>query len=215
MTGVHTAIEAARIVPVVVLNDAADAVPLGKALAAGGLPVAEVTFRTDAALESIRSMAVAGDCLVGAGTVLTAAQVRSAVDAGARFIVSPGIDVDVVRECQQIGVPVFPGVATASEVMLAIQLGLTTVKLFPADIVGGPGAVKSLSGPFPNLRFMPTEGVKVDNLAAYLQNPKVLAVGGTWMVPAELITAGDWAGIESLTAAAVAAADTIRPRSNR
>jgi len=202
----------ARIVPVVVLRDAAHAVPLGEALVAGGLPLAEVTFRTPAAAEAIRLLTRHTACVVGAGTVLTAAQVHTAVAAGATFVVSPGLDPAVVRECQTLGVPVLPGVATPSEIQRALSLGLDAVKLFPADIVGGPAAVRAFAGPFGGLRLVPTGGVDLDNLAAYLALPSVLAVGGTWMAPAALVEAQEWGRIRELTVAAVAAADAARPR---
>ncbi|MBF0686563.1 MAG: bifunctional 4-hydroxy-2-oxoglutarate aldolase/2-dehydro-3-deoxy-phosphogluconate aldolase [Cellulomonas sp.] len=195
---------AARLVPVVVLDDAADAAPLAAALAAGGLPVAEVTFRTAAAADSIRAMSERGDMLVGAGTVLTPAQVDQAVAAGASYVVSPGLSRAVVERCQEHGVLALPGAVTATEIQAALELGLTTVKFFPAGTSGGPKAIAALAAPFGGLRFVPTGGVSAANLHEYLAVPAVVAVGGSWMVSKDLVRAGDFAGITRLTAEAVA-----------
>ncbi len=203
---VLSVLSAARLVPVVVLDDAAGADVLAGALVAGGLPVAEVTFRTAAAPEAIRVMADRGDVLVGAGTVLTVAQVDQAVAAGARFVVSPGLSRAVVERCQELGVVVLPGAVTATEVQAALELGLTTVKFFPAGTSGGPAAIKALAAPFGQVRFVPTGGVGPGNLADYLAIGSVAAVGGSWMVPRDLIAAGDGAGIQELTTQAVALA---------
>lgn len=203
---VLSALSAARLVPVVVLDDAAAADALAGALVAGGLPVAEVTFRTPAAQDSIRVMAARGDILVGAGTVLTVAQVDQAVAAGARYVVSPGLSRAVVERCQEHGVLALPGAVTATEVQAAIELGLTTVKFFPAGTSGGPGAIAALAAPFGGVRFVPTGGVGPKNLAEYLAIPAVAAVGGSWMVPRDRIKAGDFVGIAQLTADAVALA---------
>jgi 2-dehydro-3-deoxyphosphogluconate aldolase / (4S)-4-hydroxy-2-oxoglutarate aldolase len=192
-----------RVLPVVVLDDAAKAEPLAAALTEGGLPCAEVTFRTAAAAESIRIMATDPELLVGAGTVLTPAQVERAVDAGARFIVSPGFGPAVVRRSQELGVPVFPGVATATEIQMALDAGITTVKFFPAEQLGGVAMIKALAAPFRDVRFIPTGGVTTANLESYLAHPAVLAVGGTWMVAPDLLAAGDWAEVTRRTAAAV------------
>lgn len=197
---------AARLVPVVVLDDAAHAAPLAEALVAGGLPVAEVTFRTAAAVESIRAMSSRGGMLVGAGTVLTPEQVDAAVDAGASYVVSPGLSVAVVRRCAERGVLALPGAVTATEVQAALAEGLEAVKFFPAGTSGGTPAIKALSAPFAGLRFVPTGGVGPDNLADYLSISAVLAVGGSWMVPRDAIAAGDFARVQSLTADAVALA---------
>ena len=199
-------IAADRVLPVVVLDDAADAEPLAAALLAGGLHCAEVTFRTAAAADAIAAMSKRNDLLVGAGTVLTAAQVDAAVDAGARFVVSPGLGPSVVRRCAERGVPVFPGVATATEIQQALELGLDTLKFFPAGRLGGPAMLRALSAPFRDVRFVPTGGVSAANLAEYLAVPSVLAVGGTWMVAAELIAAGNFEEITRRTAAAAATA---------
>ena len=201
---VLTALRAARLVPVVVLDDAADADALAGALVEGGLPVAEVTFRTAAAQDSIRAMAARGDILVGAGTVLTPEQVDQAVAAGARFVVSPGLSRAVVERCGEHGVLALPGAVTATEVQAALELGLTTVKFFPAGTSGGPGAIKALAAPFGGVAFVPTGGVGPGNLADYLAVPAVAAVGGSWMVPRDRVKAGDFAGIRTLCAEAVA-----------
>jgi 2-dehydro-3-deoxyphosphogluconate aldolase / (4S)-4-hydroxy-2-oxoglutarate aldolase len=199
-----------RVLPVVVLDDAGKAEPLAAALAAGGLPCAEVTFRTAAAAESIRIMATDPDLLVGAGTVLTPAQVDRAVEAGARFIVSPGFGPAVVRRSQDLGVPVFPGVATATEIQMALDTGITTVKFFPAEQLGGVAMIKALAAPFRGVRFIPTGGVTTANLESYLAHPAVLAVGGTWMVAPDLLAAGDWAEVTRRAAAAVETAKATR-----
>jgi len=199
----------ARIVPVVVLHDAKDAEPLGRALIAGGLPVAEVTFRTAAAVESIRAMSAIEGLIVGAGTVLTPAQVEQAVEAGASFVVSPGLRRDVVFAAKAAGIPVLPGAVTPSEIMAAQELGLDTVKFFPANVYGGAAAIKALSAPFGSMRFVPTGGVSVSNLFDYLSLGCVPAVGGSWMVPVDAIREGAFAHVSELCAGAVAAAAAI------
>lgn len=205
-----TELEQHIIIPVVVLNDAADAAPLGDALVAGGLPVAEVTFRTAAAADSIKTMSERGDILVGAGTVLTPEQVDQAVDAGARYIVSPGLSAAVVEQCRKRDVPVLPGAVTPSEIQQALELGIKTVKFFPAGTNGGAKAIKALSAPFVDVTFVPTGGVSPDNLADYLAVPSVRAVGGSWMVPGKLIAAGEFDTIVEKTANAVKLAHSIR-----
>jgi len=202
-------LSSARLVPVVVLDDAADANALAGALVAGGLPVAEVTFRTAAAADSIRAMLARGDILVGAGTVLTVAQVDQAVAAGASFVVSPGLSRAVVERCQDKGVLALPGAVTATEVQAALELGITTVKFFPAGTSGGAAAIKALAAPFGDVRFVPTGGVGPKNLAEYLAIPAVAAVGGSWMVPRNLVKSGDFADIQALTAEAVAMVRTL------
>jgi 2-dehydro-3-deoxyphosphogluconate aldolase/(4S)-4-hydroxy-2-oxoglutarate aldolase len=199
----------ARIVPVVVLHDAKDAEPLGRALIAAGLPVAEVTFRTAAAVESIRAMSAVEGLIVGAGTVLNPAQVEQALEAGASFIVSPGLRRDVVLAAQAAGIPVLPGAVTPSEIMAAQELGLDTVKFFPANVYGGAAAIKALSAPFGSMRFVPTGGVSVSNLFDYLSLGCVPAVGGSWMVPVDAIREGAFAHVSELCVAAVAAAAAI------
>ncbi|ARU52504.1 keto-deoxy-phosphogluconate aldolase [Cellulosimicrobium cellulans] len=199
----------ARVVPVVVVDDAEQGVLVAAALRDGGLPVAEVTFRTAGARAAIEAIArEVPDVLVGAGTVINVSQVDEAVEAGARFLVSPGLSAAVVRRAQELGVPVLPGVATPSDVIAALDLGLDAVKLFPANVVGGPAAVKAFSAPFPGLRFVPTGGVSAANLLDYLALPSVLAAGGSWMVDAALVRAGDTAEITRRTREAVALAAT-------
>lgn len=195
-----------RLVPVVVLDDAYRADGLASALVAGGLPVAEVTFRTDAAEESIRIMAARGDVLVGAGTVLTVDQVDRAVNAGATYVVSPGLSSAVVERCSEHGVTVLPGVVTATEVQAALEMGISTVKFFPAGTSGGAKAIAALAAPFGGVLFVPTGGVGPANLHEYLSMPSVLAVGGSWMVPRDKIAAGQWNDVKALVADAVALA---------
>jgi len=203
---VLSALSAARLLPVVVLDDASAADALAGALVDGGLPVAEVTFRTAAAQDSIRAIAERGDVLVGAGTVVSVAQVDQAVAAGARFVVSPGLSRAVVERCQELGMVAVPGVVTATEIQAALELGLTIVKFFPAGTSGGAAAIAALAAPFGGIRFVPTGGVGPANLHEYLALPSVAAVGGSWMVPRDRIASGDFAGITRLTAAAVALA---------
>src|SRR6185369_14709428 len=160
-----------------------------------------VTFRTAVAADAIR--AVADRLLVGAGTVLTPAQVDQAVEAGARFIVTPGFGPAVVRRCQEVGVPVFPGVATATEIQMALDAGIETVKFFPAEQLGGVPMLKALAAPFRSVRFIPTGGVSTANVASYLAVPAVVAVGGTWMVAPDLLAAGDWTEVTRRTRAAL------------
>jgi 2-dehydro-3-deoxyphosphogluconate aldolase/(4S)-4-hydroxy-2-oxoglutarate aldolase len=197
---VPDAIARAGVVPVVTLDDARHADPLVDALAGGGLPVVEITLRTAAGLAALRRVAHRGDVTVGAGTVTTGEQAERAVDAGARFVVSPGLDEDVVRVCLRRGVPVVPGVATPTELMRARRLGLTVVKLFPAGPLGGPAMVRALAALDPDVRFLPTGGVTRDSAPDYLALPCVLAVGGTWMAPAAAVSAGDWARVGALAA---------------
>jgi 2-dehydro-3-deoxyphosphogluconate aldolase/(4S)-4-hydroxy-2-oxoglutarate aldolase len=200
----------ARLVPVVVLDRAEDAEPLAEALAAGGLPVAEVTFRTAAAPEAIRRMCRRGGITVGAGTVLNASQVEAAAEAGAQFIVSPGFSPAVVEACRERHLPVIPGAVTPSEIMAALEAGLDVLKFFPASRYGGPATLKDLAGPFGNVRFVPTGGVSEANLADYLGLPNVAAVGGSWMVAKKLVAAGAFDQISALCAQAVAAAAAVQ-----
>ncbi|MEN1975715.1 bifunctional 4-hydroxy-2-oxoglutarate aldolase/2-dehydro-3-deoxy-phosphogluconate aldolase [Cellulomonas olei] len=211
MNDILSQLAAHRIVPVVVLDDARDAIPLADALVGGGLPVAEVTFRTAAAADAIRAMADRGDVLVGAGTVVTVAQVDQAVAAGARYLVSPGTSRAVVERAQEHGVPVLPGAVTASEVQAALALELDTVKFFPAGTSGGSAAIAALAAPFGGVRFVPTGGVGPGNLDEYLALPCVAAVGGSWMVPRDRVRGGDLDGVRSLVADAVALATRLRP----
>ncbi len=198
-----------RIVPVVVIDDAATAQPLAEAMVAGGLPVAEVTFRTDAAAAAITAMRDVEGLILGAGTVVNPEQVRMAVDCGATFLVSPGLRPDVVESAHAFGVPILPGCVTPSEIMQAQSYGLDVVKFFPANVYGGAAAIKALSAPFGSMRFVPTGGVSVTNLGEFLSLPCIPAVGGSWMVPPALIRAGDYAAITKLCAEAVAAAAAV------
>ena len=192
------------IIPAIVLDRVEDAAPLADALCKGGLPAAEVTYRTDCAHDAMKAMKERRpELIVGAGTVLTTEQIDSALDAGAEFIVAPGLNPEVVRYCQKKGVPVIPGVSTASEIEQAISLGLTTVKFFPAEQLGGIKTIKALCGPYRNMTFLPTGGINPSNMNEYLNDPKILAVGGTWMVKADLITDGKFDEIERLTREAV------------
>ena len=197
-----------KVVPVVVLNDVKDAAPLAKALVEGGLPCAEVTFRTDAAAESIRIMAEAyPDMLVGAGTVLTTEQVDRAVEAGAKFIVSPGFDPEIVDYCIGKNVPVFPGCISPSEVAQAVKRGLKIVKFFPAEQSGGLAMIKAMAAPYNMLKFMPTGGINTKNLKEYLACDKILCCGGSWMVKGDMVEAGEFDKIQKLTEEAKALAE--------
>jgi len=187
------------IVPVIAIEDAANAPALARALLAGGLPVAEVTFRTEAGEEAIRRIAAeVPEMLVGAGTVLNVKQAEQALVAGAKFIVSPGLDAETVQFCRQGGVPVFPGCATPTEMQAAINLGLTHLKFFPAEQAGGLAYLKAVSAAYPALRFMPTGGIGPNNLRAYLAFEKIFACGGSWMCPRSQINAGKWEEITQL-----------------
>lgn len=199
------------VVPVVVLEDAKDAAPLAKALVEGGLPCAEVTFRTAAAEESIKLMtAEYPDMFVGAGTVLTIDQVDRAVAAGAKFIVSPGFDPEIVDYCLEKEIPVFPGCITPSEVAQAVKRGLIVVKFFPAEQFGGVATIKAMAAPYVGLKFMPTGGVNAKNLESYLGCDKIIACGGSWMVKGDLVKAGKFDEIKDLTAEAVKLVAEIR-----
>lgn len=200
-------LRATRIVPVIVLHDAAHAVPLAKALVEGGLNILEITLRTPAALEAIRAIAGAvPDAIVGAGTVVNAEQFTTAAAAGARFVVSPGLTGAVAGASRDHGIPILPGVATASEVMQGLELGLSTFKFFPAETSGGAAAIKALGGPFPQVRFCPTGGVSPKNLSSYLSLPNVICAGGSWMVPADLSAEGAFEQARDLAHAARALA---------
>ena len=204
-------IEGFGVVPVVVLNDAKDAAPLAKALCEGGLPCAEVTFRTEAAEESIRIMATEfPEMVIGAGTVLTIDQVDRAVGAGAKFIVSPGFDPEIVDYCIAKGIVVLPGCITPSEVTQAVKRGLEVVKFFPAEQFGGVATIKALAAPFTSVRFMPTGGISAKNLADYLGFKKIIACGGSWMVKGDLVAAGEFDKIKEMTAEAVQLVAEIR-----
>jgi 2-dehydro-3-deoxyphosphogluconate aldolase/(4S)-4-hydroxy-2-oxoglutarate aldolase len=191
------------IIPVVVLEDVKDALPLGKALMNGGLPAAEVTFRTEAAEESIRIMAENyPDMLVGAGTVLTREQVDRAVNAGAKFIVSPGFDAEIVSYCLENDIPVCPGLQTPSELIQAVKLGLDHVKFFPAENAGGIGMINAVGAAFPNVKFMPTGGINLDNVKNYLASSRIFCCGGSWMVKGDMIKAGEFDKIQKIVSEA-------------
>lgn len=193
-----------RVVPVVTIDAAADAGGLADALAAGGLPIAEVTFRTDAAAEAIRAICAARpDVLVGAGTVLDATTVDKALEAGAEFIVAPGLNPHVVERCLERGVAAVPGVATPTEIEAALALGLRLLKFFPAEAMGGPGYLSAMSAPYRGVRFMPTGGINPANLASYLALPNVVAAGGTWIATADSIRNQRWDEITGLAEEAV------------
>lgn len=199
------------VVPVVVLEDAKDAAPLAKALVEGGLPCAEVTFRTAAAEESIKVMTTEyPDMFVGAGTVLTIDQVDHAVAAGAKFIVSPGFDPEIVDYCLEKEIPVFPGCITPSEVAQAVKRGLKVVKFFPAEQFGGVATIKAMAAPYVGLKFMPTGGVSAKNLESYLSCDKIVACGGSWMVKGDLVKAGKFDEIKAMTEEAVKLVAEIR-----
>jgi 2-dehydro-3-deoxyphosphogluconate aldolase/(4S)-4-hydroxy-2-oxoglutarate aldolase len=199
------------VVPVVVLDDPAQALPLGEALLAGGIDVIEITLRTDAGLEAIRRLAAVPGLHVGAGSVLVPDQVDQVVDAGARFVVSPGLSVEVVHRCRALDVAPLPGVATASDLMTAVGLGLGEVKFFPAGLLGGPTAIRALAAPFTRMSFLPSGGVKPDNLADYLAVPAVAAVSGSWMVEPVLLREGRWEEVTARSSAAIAQARKARP----
>lgn len=197
-------IEETGIVPVVVLNDAKDAEPLAQALCDGGLPCAEVTFRTDAAEESIGIMTEKfPDMLIGAGTVLTTEQVDRAVAAGAEFIVSPGLNPKVVKYCVDKGILIIPGCANPSDVEQAIEYGLEAVKFFPAEQAGGLAYIKAIAAPYVSMKFMPTGGINPDNVKAYLAYDRILACGGSWMVKSGFINAGEFGKIKAMVEEAV------------
>ncbi|MDG9684967.1 bifunctional 4-hydroxy-2-oxoglutarate aldolase/2-dehydro-3-deoxy-phosphogluconate aldolase [Streptomyces sp. DH18] len=198
-------LDLAPVVPVVVLHDAADAVPLARALVAGGLPAIEVTLRTPAALESIRAMAAeVPGAVVGAGTVISPEHVRETVDAGARFLVSPGWTDALLEAMKASGVPFLPGVSTTSEVVALLERGVREMKFFPAEAAGGTAYLKALSAPLPQARFCPTGGISLASAPSYLALPNVGCVGGSWMVPGDAVAAKDWDRVARLAAEAAA-----------
>ncbi|MGW7467251.1 bifunctional 4-hydroxy-2-oxoglutarate aldolase/2-dehydro-3-deoxy-phosphogluconate aldolase [Streptomyces xantholiticus] len=202
-------LDLAPVMPVVVIDDALDAVPLARALVAGGLPAIEVTLRTPAALDAIRSIAAeVPEAVVGAGTVISAENVSSAVAAGARFLVSPGWTDPLLDAMRTSGVPFLPGVSTTSEVVALLERGVSEMKFFPAEAAGGTPYLKSLTGPLPQARFCPTGGVSLASAPAYLALANVACVGGTWMLPAGAVRAGDWTRVESLAREAAALGQT-------
>lgn len=211
---INKTLQAVPVVPLVQSDDPAIAVQISRALAAGGLSVAEVVFRTDRALECLKAVAdEVPEMIAGAGTVLSANQANAAVDAGAQFIVSPGLDDGVVAVAKERGVPVYPGIVSPSELQHAYNLGLDTVKFFPASIAGGVPAIKALASVFRTMRFMPTGGVSPGNLAEFLAVPAVLACGGSWLTPADAIASGDYDQITKLAQEAVRIATQARGES--
>ncbi len=192
-------LKATRLVPVIVIKDIAHAVPLARALVEGGLNILEVTMRTPAALDAIAAIArdVPG-ALVGAGTVINAGQFAAAVQAGSKFVVSPGLTEDVVQASRDHGIPILPGIATASDIMRGLALGLEIFKFFPAETSGGAPAIKAFGGPFPQVKFCPTGGVSTKNLASYLSLPNVICAGGSWMVPSDLNAADAFAKVAEM-----------------
>ncbi len=197
-------VSSAGIIPVIAIDNAQDAEPLASALIEGGLPCAEVTFRTAAAKESIARIAKAFPAMhLGAGTVLTVDQVKAAIDSGAKYIVSPGINPKTVEYCVSQNIPVTPGIATPTEIEMALELGLDVVKFFPAEPLGGILYLKAISAPYKGLKFIPTGGIDESNLLSYLKLPNVIACGGSWMVKAELINGKQFGEIKRLTEQAV------------
>ena len=211
MNDVLTQIEQFGVVPVVAIDAADHALGLGRALIDGGLPCAEITFRTAAAADAIRAMSSNyPEMLVGAGTVLTVAQAQKAADAGARFVVTPGFDAAVVDWCIERDMPVTPGVMTPTEINMALNKGLTELKFFPAEAAGGVKTLKAISGPYGGVRFIPTGGINAANLTDYLRLPVVIACGGSWLVKKQLIADGEFDRIAELTAEAIEIVKTAR-----
>ncbi|EHD2233132.1 bifunctional 4-hydroxy-2-oxoglutarate aldolase/2-dehydro-3-deoxy-phosphogluconate aldolase [Vibrio vulnificus] len=205
MSSIKEQLKALKVIPVIAIDNAEDIIPLGKVLAENGLPAAEITFRSEAAVEAIRLLREAQpDMLIGAGTVLNREQAIAAKEAGATFIVSPGFNPNTVKTCQEIGIDIVPGVNNPSTVEAALEMGLTTLKFFPAEASGGINMVKSLLAPYTNIELMPTGGINPANIKDYLAIPRVLACGGTWMVDKKLIEEGNWEELARLTREAVA-----------
>ena len=213
-TSAHSAVlerfAAMRVLPVIVIDDPDDALPLARALIEGGLPCAEVTLRTPRAVEALRRIVgELPDMLVGAGTVLTPGQAAEARGAGARFIVAPGFNAGMVEFCQSVNLPVFPGVCTPTEIEMALGAGLSVLKFFPAEPIGGLPFLKAVAAPYTTVSFMPTGGIGPSNLASYLAFPRVVACGGSWMAPNDWIAAGQFDRIRDTTRAAVAIANSV------
>ncbi|EJG0039673.1 bifunctional 4-hydroxy-2-oxoglutarate aldolase/2-dehydro-3-deoxy-phosphogluconate aldolase [Vibrio parahaemolyticus] len=205
MSSIKEQLKALKVIPVIAIDKAEDIIPLGKVLAENGLPAAEITFRSAAAVEAIRLLReTQPDMLIGAGTVLSREQAIAAKEAGATFIVSPGFNPNTVKACQEIGIDIVPGVNNPSTVEAALEMGLTTLKFFPAEASGGINMVKSLLAPYTDIELMPTGGINPANIKDYLAIPRVLACGGTWMVDKKLIEAGNWEELARLTREAVA-----------
>jgi 2-dehydro-3-deoxyphosphogluconate aldolase / (4S)-4-hydroxy-2-oxoglutarate aldolase len=199
-----------RLIPVIVIDDPGQAVPLAHALEEGGLPCAEITLRTPRALEALEKIATeCPNVLVGAGTVLTPSQAADACSAGAKFIVAPGFGAAMVDYCVEHDLPVFPGIATPTELEFALSRGLSVVKFFPAEQLGGIAYLKAMAAPYGNVEFLPSGGIGLSNLASYLSNPRVVACGGSWMAPAEWISAGKFDRIRDEVRKSVAAALSV------
>lgn len=210
MTAVVERLRKNRLIPVIVIDDPRQAVPLARALEEGGLPCAEITFRTPRALEALEK--ISAECpnvLVGAGTVLTPAQAADAHHAGAKFVVAPGFGAAMVDYCIENAIPVFPGVATPTELEFALNRGLSVLKFFPAESLGGIAYLKAMSAPYGDVEFLPSGGIGASNIAAYLSNPRVVACGGSWMAPADWIRAGQFDRIRDEVRKSVAAAQAV------
>jgi len=203
MSNVFDQIGRLKLIPVVSIDNAEDAGPLGDALSAGRLPIVEVTFRTSAAQSAIRTLCSRGDLLVGAGTVLSVEMAQRARDAGATFAVSPGLNPKVVEWCLKNSLPIIPGAVTATEIEAALELGIKVMKFFPSEPMGGIKAMQLLGGPYPMIRFVPTGGVGPDNLQSYLRISNVLACGGSWMAPRDMIKSQEFGKITELVRSAV------------
>ncbi len=213
METVLQTLEQVRIIPVVSVEEAETGVKVARALKMGGLPVVEITFRTKGAAAVIAEIGRrCPDILVGAGTVLTTDQVEAAFDAGAKFAVSPGLNPEVVKRCQALGMPMIPGVATPTEIELALSMGVSTVKLFPAEVLGGPSYIRALSAPYKMVRFLPTGGVNTGNLTSYLKLPSVIACAGSWMVEQALLASEKYDEITKLAREAVKTASAVERR---
>ncbi|WP_434999110.1 bifunctional 4-hydroxy-2-oxoglutarate aldolase/2-dehydro-3-deoxy-phosphogluconate aldolase [Vibrio scophthalmi] len=205
MSDITQQLAALKVIPVIAIDNAQDIIPLGKVLADNGLPVAEITFRSTAAVEAIRLLKQAQpEMLIGAGTVLNRQQVIAAKEAGASFIVSPGFNPNTVKACQELDIPIVPGVNNPSTVEAALEMGLTTLKFFPAEASGGIAMLKSLLAPYGGIQIMPTGGINTQNINDYLAIPRVVCCGGSWMVEKSLINNGEWETIAQLTRDAVA-----------
>lgn len=204
MSTIKEQLQALKVIPVIAIDNAQDIIPLGKVLADNGLPAAEITFRSDAAVEAIRLLReTQPNMLIGAGTVLNREQAIAAKEAGATFVVSPGFNPNTVKACQEIGIDIIPGVNNPSTIEAALEMGLTTLKYFPAEASGGINMLKSLLAPYGEIDIMPTGGINTKNITDYLALPRVLACGGTWMVDKTLIEQGQWDELARLTREAV------------
>lgn len=205
MSSIKQQLKAIKVIPVIAIDNAKDIVPLGKVLMENGLPAAEITFRSEAAVEAIRLLRqTQPNMLIGAGTVLNREQAIAAKEAGATFIVSPGFNPNTVKACQEIGIDIIPGVNNPSTIEAALEMGLTTLKFFPAEASGGMNMLKALLAPYTDIELMPTGGIDPKNIKEYLSIPRVFACGGTWMVDKKLIEAQDWQELARLTREAVA-----------